>query len=216
MRVLIADDHILIRDALRSLLEAHSVEIVGEAGNGREAVALAHIHRPDVVLMDLMMPELGGLQATRLISAERPEVKVGGLTAPEEDADLFEAIKSGAQGYLLKNVASREFFRVLEGVVRGEPSITTGLARKLVRDFAQFTPAREPSSAMLTDREWEVLTLLAQGVTSNRELAERLVVGESTVKYHLHNILVKLHLRNRAQVVAYAHQHGLVNRSKSS
>ena len=212
MRVLIADDHALFRDGLRSLLEAHGVDVVAEAQNGREAVELAKVYRPDVVLMDLSMPELGGL-----ISAELPELKVVVLTASEDDADLFEAIKSGAQGYLFKNLTSDELLGLLEGVSRGEPALTPGLARKLLGEFAR--PAAAPhdrASDALTEREQEVLELLVQGVTSNRELAERLVVSENTVKYHLRNILDKLHLQNRAQVVAYALRHGLVDPSPPS
>lgn len=216
MRVLIADDHALFRDGLRSLLEARGVEVLGEARNGREAVELAHVHRPDVVLMDLTMPELGGLAATRLISAELPGVKVVVLTASEDDADLFEAIKSGAQGYLLKNLESDQFFSLLEGVSRGEPALTPGLARKLLSEFARPAPAQaERSPDALTEREQEVLNLLVQGVTSNRELADRLVVSENTIKYHLRNILDKLHLQNRAQVIAYALRHGLVDRPET-
>ena len=214
MRVVIADDHPLFRDGLRSLLEARGVEVIGEAHDGREAVELARRLKPEVVLMDLSMPDVDGLAATRLISAELPGVKVVILTASEDDADLFEAIKSGAQGYLFKNVASDEFFRLLEGVARGEPALTPGLARKLLGEFARPGPptrtSLEPPST-LTDREREVLDLLVQGVTSNRELAERLVVTENTVKYHLRNILDKLHVQNRAQVVAYAVRHGMVD-----
>ena len=132
MRVLIADDHPLFRDGLRSLLEARGIEVVGEARTGREAVEQTRRLRPDVVLMDLSMPEMGGLAATRLISAEQPEVKVVVLTASEDDADLCEAIKSGAQGFLFKNLGSDEFFRLLDGVARGEPGLTPGLARKLL------------------------------------------------------------------------------------
>ena len=215
MRVLIADDHALFRDGLRSLLEARGVEVPGEARNGREAVDQARRLKPDVVLMDLNMPEMNGLQATRLISVEQPETRVVILTASEDDADLFEAIKSGAQGYLLKNLASADLFRLLDGVVRGEPALTPGLARKLLGEFRR-PPAPTPAEPVdsyqsLTEREREVLDLLVQGITSNRELAERLIVTENTVKYHFRNILDKLHVQNRAQVVAYAARHGLID-----
>ena len=212
MRVVIADDHRLFRDGMRSLLEARGIDVVGEARNGREAVDQARRLKPDVVLMDLAMPDVNGLAATRLISAESPSVRVVILTASEDDADLFDAIKSGAQGYLFKNLDSDEFFRLLEGVAHGEPALTSGLARKLLGEFARPAPApraAEPASA-LTDREREVLDLLVQGITSNRELAERLVITENTVKYHLRNILDKLHVQNRAQVVAYAVREGIV------
>jgi DNA-binding NarL/FixJ family response regulator len=211
VRVLIADDHALFRDGLRSLLEAHGVTVVAEARDGREAVELARIHRPDVVLMDLAMPELGGLGATRLLTAELPEIAVVVLTASEDDADLFEAIKSGAQGFLPKDLEARRFFELLDGVTRGEPALTPALARKLLGAFAR--PEPEPparATDALTEREREVLELLVEGVTSNRELAQRLFVSENTVKYHLRNILDKLHVQNRAQVIAYAVRHGLV------
>jgi DNA-binding NarL/FixJ family response regulator len=212
VRVLIADDHALFRDGLRSLLEAHGIEVVAEARDGREAVELARIHRPDVVLMDLAMPELGGLGATRLLTAEMPEVAVVVLTASEDDADLFEAIKSGAQGFLPKDLEASRFFELLEGVTRGEPALTPALARKVLGAFSRPAPERPARSAdALTEREREVLELLVQGVTSNRELAQRLFVSENTIKYHLRNILDKLHLQNRAQVIAYAVRHGLVD-----
>jgi DNA-binding NarL/FixJ family response regulator len=218
MRVLIADDHALFRDGLRSLLEARGVDVIGEARNGREAVEQAKRLRPDVVLMDLHMPELDGLAATRLISANQPDVKVVILTASEEDAHLFEAIKSGAQGYLFKNLAADEVFRLLEGAARGEPALSPALARKLLGEFARpapNVPARAVAGELvdaLTEREREVLDLLVQGITSNRELAERLVITENTVKYHFRNILDKLHVQNRAQVVAFAVRHGMVER----
>jgi DNA-binding NarL/FixJ family response regulator len=146
------------------------------------------------------------------MSAEQPEVKVVILTASEDDADLFEAIKSGAYGYIFKNLDSDEFFRLLDGAARGEPALTPGLARKLLGEFARPATLNESAAERpqtLTEREREVLDLLVQGVTTNRELAERLIVSENTVKYHLRNILEKLHVQNRAQVVAYAMRHGM-------
>lgn len=212
MKILIADDHTLFRDSLRSLLEAHGLEVVGEARNGREAVDLARRLKPEVVLMDLSMPEMDGLAATRLISADQPEVKVVVLTASDEDSKLFEAIKSGAQGYLLKNLESEDFFNLLDGVSRGEPALTPALARKLLQEFAR--PAQPPTAPQdpdaLTDREREVLELLVNGVTSNRKLAKQLGVSENTVKFHVRNILDKLHLHNRAQVVSYAIRNRIV------
>jgi DNA-binding NarL/FixJ family response regulator len=212
MNILIADDHALFRDSLRSLLEAHGLNVIGEARNGREAVELARRLKPDIVLMDLSMPELDGLSATRLISADQPEVKVVILTASDEDSKLFEAIKSGAQGYLLKNLESDEFFSLLEGIGRGEPGLTPALARKLLLEFARpaqtAAPSHDPDA--LTDREREVLELLVEGITSNRKLARQLGVSENTVKFHVRNILDKLHLHNRAQVVSYAIRNKIV------
>jgi DNA-binding NarL/FixJ family response regulator len=211
MRVLIADDHALFRDGLKSLLDARGVDVVAEARNGREAVNLARQHNPEIVLMDLTMPEMTGLEATRLISADLPDVKVVVLTASEDDADLFEAIKSGAQGFLPKDIESARLFSMLEGVMRGEPALTPGLARKLLTEFAQPAPApKEQPPTLLTDREREVLELLVEGVTSNKDLADRLFVSENTIKYHLRNILIKLHLQNRAQVISYAVRNKLV------
>lgn len=212
MRILIADDHALFRDSLRSLLTSRGLDVVGEARDGQETIELARRVQPEVVLMDLAMPGLDGLAATRLISAEMPQVKIVVLTASDDDAKLFEAIKSGAQGYLLKNLESREFFALLEGVGRGEPALTPVLARKLLQEFARpaqpAAPSRDPDA--LTDREREVLDLLVQGVTSNRKLAQQLGVSENTVKFHVRNILDKLHLHNRAQVVGFALRHGIV------
>ncbi len=210
MQILIADDHALFRDGLRSLLEAHGVDVVAEARTGQEAVDLAGVHRPDVVLMDLAMPEMDGLAATRLISANLPEIRVVVLTASEQDADLFEAIKSGAQGFLPKDLESAQLFALLDGVMRGEPALTPALARKVLAELARPSATRsEPAGQSLTDREQDVLELLVAGVTSNRDLALRLFVSENTVKYHLRNILDKLHVQNRAQVIAYAMRHNL-------
>lgn len=212
MNILIADDHALFRDSLRSLLEAHGLTVIGEARDGREAVELARRLKPDIVLMDLSMPEMDGLAATRLLSADQPGIKVVILTASDEDAKLFEAIKSGAQGYLLKNLESDEFFALLEGIGRGEPGLTPTLARKLLQEFARpAAPAHQAHDPdALTDREREVLELLVQGITSNRKLARQLGVSENTVKFHVRNILDKLHLHNRAQVVSYAIRNKIV------
>ena len=212
MRILIADDHALFRDGLRSLLRAEGHDVVGEAKNGREAVDLTREVKPDLVLMDLQMPELDGLAATRLIVTESPDVKVVILTASEEETKLFDAIKSGAQGYLLKNLEADTFFEMLDRARRGEPALTPALARKLLQEFAKpveaaAAPAEEET---LTAREREVLELMVEGVTSNRKLAKRLGLSENTVKFHVRNILDKLHLHNRAQAVSHALRHGMV------
>jgi DNA-binding NarL/FixJ family response regulator len=215
VRILIADDHSLFRDGLRSLLQAEGHEVVGEARNGHEAVALARELKPDVVLMDLQMPELDGIGATKLIVGGMPEMKVVILTASEEEAKLFEAIKSGAQGYLLKNLEAEEFFDMLERAHRGEPALTPALARKLLQEFAKPAETAAPASTSsdeLTVREREVLELMVEGVTSNRKLAKRLGLSENTVKFHVRNILDKLRLHNRAEVVGYALRHGIIDK----
>ncbi len=205
MRILIADDHALFRDGLRSLLQAQGHEVVGEAKNGREAVSMARAIAPEMVLMDLSMPEMDGLAATKLITAELPHVKVVILTASESDQLLFDAIKSGAQGYLLKNLEADDFFALLDRASTGEPAFTPTLARKLLVEFAK--PAEAPAATKedaLTAREREVLELMVEGVVSNRKLAKRLDLSENTVKFHVRNILDKLRLHNRAEVVGYA------------
>jgi DNA-binding NarL/FixJ family response regulator len=203
VRILIADDHPLFRDGLRSLLQAQGHEVVGEAHNGLEAVELARQLRPELVLMDVSMPELDGVAATRLIAAEMPEVKVVILTASDHDETLFEAIKAGAQGYLLKNLEADDFFALLDRAAAGEPALTPVLARKLLQAFAE-PKALEAEPDALTAREVEVLQLMVEGVTSNRQLAKHLDLSENTVKFHVRNILDKLRLHNRAEAVGYA------------
>jgi DNA-binding NarL/FixJ family response regulator len=207
MRVLLVDDHPLFREGLVSLLAARDIEVVGEASDGLAAVELCRRLAPDVVLMDLAMPTMGGLDATRLIKAEMPEIKVVILTVSEADDDLFEAVRSGAHGYLVKSTGSDEFFDLLEALERGEAPLSRGLAAKIMRHLAQ--EGRSPTEeAALTPREMEILKLVAEG-KPNREVAAALFISDATVKFHMTNILTKLHLENRAQVVAYAHRHGL-------
>src|SRR5262245_401875 len=217
MRVLIADDHILVREALRSLLEVHDVTVVGLAATGDEAVQMAKELLPDVVLMDLAMPGMGGLEATRLISAQLPGVRVVVLTVSQEQPDLLEAVKVGAQGYLCKDIEPGQFFELLEGVAQGKPALPPNVAWGLIEELAHPTLEQKAGARhALTHREREVVELLAGGVTSNRELARRLGVSEHTIKYHVRNVLDKLYLRDRAQVVSYAFRHRLASRSLSS
>ena len=204
MRILIADDHSLFRDGLRSLLASQGHEIVAEARNGREAIALAHEKSPEMVLMDISMPEVDGLTATRQLTSELPDVKVVILTASEDDATLFDAIKAGAHGYLLKNLEADDFFALLDRASRGEPALTPTLARRLLQEFAKPVEKEKSEEEELTPREREVLELMVEGVTSNRKLAKRLNLSENTVKFHVRNILDKLRLHDRAQVVGYA------------
>jgi DNA-binding NarL/FixJ family response regulator len=168
-----------------------------------------------VVLMDLSMPEMDGLAATRLVSADDSlsDVKVVILTASTDDADLFEAIRSGAEGYVLKDLEADDFLHLLEGVARGEPALTPLLAKKLLTEFAnpKAKKAKEHDPDALTAREMDVLEWMVQGVTSNRELSKKLGVSENTIKFHVRNILDKFHLNNRAQVVSYALRSGIVD-----
>lgn len=206
MRVLIVDDHPLFRDGLATLLHARGMEIVGEANNGAEALEQARALLPDLILMDIHMPQMDGLEATRLIKLEMPATKIVILTVSDDDENLFEAVKSGAHGYLLKNMPSQQFFETLTGVANGDAPIQRGLAEKILNEFAERARAEE-----LTDREKQVLSLVAEGAT-NRDIASRLNVSENTIKFHLKNILEKLHLRNRAQAAAYAIRAGLLKR----
>ena len=210
MRVLVVDDHDLFRDGIASLLTARGYEVVGQASDGLEAVVRASELRPDLVLMDIRMPNMGGLEATRFIKTEHPDVKVVMLTVSDDEADLFEAIKSGAQGYLLKNLKSEVFFDLISGVRSGEAPISPRMASKMLAEFlqgqARATAAERKSR--LSAREMEVLDLVAQGKT-NKDIAASLILSESTVKYHLRNILDKLHLDNRAQAAAYAARRGV-------
>jgi DNA-binding NarL/FixJ family response regulator len=212
VRVLLADDHALFRAGIASLLQAAGHEVVGEAGDGIEALERTRELHPDLVLMDITMPRCGGLEATRLIKAEMPETKIVIVTVSQDDADLFEAVKSGAEGYLLKDMSNDEFERTLNGIAEGEAPLSQGLAGKILEEFARVSRgdgARGDDRDTLTDREQEVLRLVTDGRT-NREIAEALFIAESTVNFHMKNILSKLHLRNRAEAVAYALRSGLV------
>ncbi|MDT8306743.1 MAG: response regulator transcription factor [Anaerolineae bacterium] len=210
VRVLLADDHPLFRDGIASLLETHNYEVVGQAANGREALRLAEELQPDLILMDIRMAGITGLAATRLIKAKHPDMRIVILTVSEDDADLFEAIKSGAAGYLQKSLDSDQFFALLEAVMRGEVGLNPVLAGKILREFAQPAADREPSVDDLTPREHEVLALVARGAT-NTEIATTLTISENTVKFHMKNILQKLQARNRAEVVAFALRSGLID-----
>ncbi|HJX38666.1 MAG TPA: response regulator transcription factor [Anaerolineae bacterium] len=216
LRVLLVDDHILFRRGVQAVLAARpDMEVVGEAGDGLEAVALARETMPDVILMDIAMPGCNGLEATRRIKQEMPSVKVFMLTVSDHDEDLFEAIKSGAQGYLTKDLKAQQLFDALEGVARGEAAFSGLIAAKILREFEKSSSGTEEqleATDPLTRREIEVLQLVAQG-KSNQEIAQSLVISESTVKNHLRNILGKLHLRNRVQAAVYAVRQGLVEDS---
>ena len=214
MRVLLADDHPLFLDGLKNLLSGRGVQVVGTARNGLEALEKARRERPDVVLMDIQMPRCDGLAATRLIKAELPEIKIVMLTMSGENDDLFEAIKSGASGYLLKTQDTEDFFTRLMELSRGEAPLSPGLAARLLAIFGgQAGTVDLEKSALkdspLTARQWEVLTLAAQGLTY-KEVAAALCLSERTIKYHMGEILARLHLENRAQVVEYARRSRII------
>lgn len=214
MRLLIADDHALLRRSLRALLEARGHEVVGEAETGDEAVEKTLRLEPDIVLMDLGLPGLDGLQATRAILAERPDAKVVVVTGYLEEQRLVQALEAGAQGYLLKSEQPERLFAALDAVAAGEPALPPALAHKalarLAREQAQGGPAAERDALQLTERETEVLRLLTSGLSSTRALARRLGCAERTVKFHVGNVLDKLRVRSRAEAVAYALRHRLV------
>jgi DNA-binding NarL/FixJ family response regulator len=215
MKVLLVDDHPLFLEGLRNLLTARGVDVIGTASDGLEALALARALHPDVVLMDIQMPHCDGLQATRLITTELPEIKIVMLTMSADDEDLFVAIKSGASGYLLKSLQAEKFFDFLSGVAQGEAPISPDLAAKILKEFAHQAHGTEPTTTAeetpsgLTARQIEVLQLAVQG-RSYKEIAAVLFITERTVKYHMREILQTLHLQNRTQVVAYALRTGLV------
>ena len=213
LRVLLVDDHVLFRKGVEAVLATRAeFEVVGEASTGHEAVEMARQTTPDVILMDIAMPECSGLEATREIKREMPGIKILILTVSEDDRDLFEAIKCGAQGYLVKNLKAHLLFDTLDALARGEMPLSAVMATKILHEFQQPAGASGPSPEAvepLTPREIEVLELIVEG-QSNKEIAEALVISESTVKNHLRNILEKLHLRNRIQAAVYAVRQGLV------
>ena len=214
MNVLLVDDHPLFLDGLRNLLTGRGVHVVGVARDGWEALEKARSLHPDVILMDIQMPGCDGLSATRLIKAERPDVKIVMLTMSSEDEDLFEAIHSGACGYLLKTLDTEQFFAGLIELERGEVPLSPGLAARILQHFGQqasAVPASEdrPQSEPLTGREVEVLTLVAQGLTY-KEVGARLHLSERTIKYHMGEMVARLQVENRAQVIAAARRAGLV------
>jgi two-component system NarL family response regulator len=211
--VLIADDHTLFRQGLSSLLQQQKgLQVVGEAVDGWEALAKARELQPHLVLLDVAMPRCNGLEATRLIKRELPDVNVIILTVSEKDEDLFAAVKAGAKGYLLKNAEFEELVRAIEAVAGGAAVVSPSMAVKLLNEFAAVAAKdslrTRAEGTALTERETEVLQLLAKGAT-NKEIANTLVIAENTVKTHLRNILDKLHLHNRIQAAAYAVREGL-------
>ena len=208
IRVLIADDHAIVREGLRSLLETEpGMELAGEAADGAEAVAQARAARPDVILLDLMMPRLDGIQAIGAIKREQPDARILVLTSFAEDEKVFAAIKAGALGYLLKDSSPQELLQAIREVARGESSLHPTIARKVLRELSR-PPALPATPEPLTARELEVLRLVAQGL-ANQEIAGRLALSERTVRTHVSQILAKLQLANRTQAALYALREGL-------
>ena len=208
IRVLVAEDHPIVREGLRTLIASEpGMALVGEAADGIEAVAKARALRPDVILMDLMMPRMSGLEAIGEIKASQPEVSILVLTSFAEEDKIFPAIRAGALGYLLKDSSPEQLLRAIRDVHRGEPSLHPTIALKMIREL-DHPASQERSASPLTDREIQVLKLVAQGLT-NQEIADRLVISEWTVRTHVRNILGKLHLANRTQATLYALREGL-------
>ncbi len=208
IRVLIADDHRLVRQGLRQICETVGhLEVVGEAENGREAVELARRLQPDVVLMDISMPVLDGVEATRLITAQSPAVRVIILTMYKQDRFVFEAIKAGARGYLLKDVDEQELVDAVRAVHRGEALIDPGLATRLLEEFRRLSRGEGPREEELTDGEMQVLRLVAQGL-DNKTIARRLSLSERTVINRLSEIYQKLHVASRTQAALEALRRG--------
>ncbi len=210
MRVLLVDDHALFRAGIASLLRAWGIDVVGQASDGLEALEQARQHRPDVVLMDINLPRSNGLEATRLIKTEMPDVRIVMVTVSDDEEDLFEAIKSGAEGYLLKDMSEEDFSRTMLGIENHEAPLSAGLASKILKEFARVARGEQARTSEddLTEREREVLQLVAGGAT-NREIAAALFISENTASFHMKNILAKLHLKNRTQAASFALRTGL-------
>jgi DNA-binding NarL/FixJ family response regulator len=214
IRVVLVDDQALVRAGFRALLDSEDdIEVVGEAGDGQEAVTQIRRLRPDVVLMDIRMPGLDGIEATRLVAADDglDDVRVVILTTFETDEYVFEALRAGASGFLVKDTEPVELIRAVRVVARGDALLSPGVTRRLIEEFATQSPARTnvPGLDTLTEREREVMALVASGL-SNEEIAERLIVSPATAKTHVSRVMGKLDARDRAQVVVFAYESGLV------
>ena len=216
LRVLLVDDHALFRKGIASLLSGRQdFTVVGEAEDGVEAVTIARQTLPDIMLMDVNMPNRDGLETTKIIKREIPHIQIVMLTVSDDDDNLFEAIKNGAKGYLLKDLEPQQLYKMLDGIRQGEAALSGAMASKILQEFRQPEPDQAQSSGgvdELTPREVEVLEEVVTGAT-NKEIAERLHITENTVKIHLRNILEKLQVQNRIQAAVQAVRDGLVDES---
>lgn len=213
MKIVIVDDHVLFREGLAAIIRSESdIEIVGQAGSVQEAIATVQALKPDMVLMDFGLPDGTGAEATRAILRAHPECKVVFLTMSEEDEDLIAAIRSGAKGYLLKNMRPSKLVSSLRSVQQGESAVSRSMTLRLMEELARTKEPARTEDPTLTRRELEVLRELAGGL-SNQEIADRLYIAENTVKYHVHSILEKLGLSDRRDAATYAREHGLLKQS---
>ncbi|MBB2184666.1 response regulator transcription factor [Lachnospiraceae bacterium MD1] len=219
MKLMLVDDHLLFMESLQYLLEMNGIQVVGKARNGTEAVVKARGLKPDIILMDIIMPECSGLEALKLIKAEQPDIKIVMLTTSEEEEDLFDAIKFGASGYLFKNTDAKELITTLEETYRNEASISHHIAQKLMEEIKLYSQDEEPhlkegtesgEGYPLTDRQREILALVAEGKTY-KEVGKSLGIKERTIKYHMGKILEYLHLENRSQLIAYASKNRILD-----
>lgn len=213
IRVLVADDHTIVREGVRLLLDAQpDIEVVGEAADGREAVNLIRQFRPDLVVMDIQMPNLNGLEATREIKREFPQIQILALTMYESDEYFFQVLNAGASGYVLKKAASADLLSAIRAVHSGDVFLYPSVARRLVSDYLTRVKSGEEQSSFdgLTAREHEVLKLIAEGHT-NQAIADKLVISPSTVQTHRARIMQRLNLHNRAELIQYARRKGLLD-----
>jgi DNA-binding NarL/FixJ family response regulator len=210
MKIIIVDDHILFREGLAAIIRSETdIEIMGQAGSVQEAIELVKTLKPDLVLMDFGLPDGTGADATRAILKEYPQCKIIFLTMSEEDEHLFAAIRSGAKGYLLKNMRPAKLISTLRSVQQGESALSRSMTLRLMEELARTKETPRTGDPTLTRREMEVLRELAAGV-SNQEIAQQLFISENTVKYHVHSILEKLNLSDRRDAAIYAREHGLI------
>lgn len=216
-KVMLVDDHLLFLEGLSYLLKTYGIEVVGKARDGEEALLKAHILKPDVILMDIRMPKCNGIEAVKRINSELGEIKIIILTASEDNEDLFDAIKYGASGYLLKNTDGHKLIEYLEDLENGEMPLSPGLAARLMTELREGKYKKHSSSkdnpdtriGEITEHQLKVLRLIAKGATY-KEAGEKLGISERTVKYHIGNIINSLHLDNKSQAIYYAAERGLL------